>query len=732
VSLSSRILAGLAAGIATGLFFGELAGFLRQPGDAFIQLLQMTVLPYVTVSLVTGFGRLDRREAALLARRAGGVLLLLWAVALAAALTMPLAFPAWETASFFSSSLVEEPTAFDLVSLYIPANPFFALANNVVPAVVLFSTALGVALIGVERKQALLDALDGLAAALTRVNDFVVNLTPYGVFAIAASAAGTLTFDEFERIQVYLLSYVAVASLLSLWILPGLVAALLPLRRAQVIRASRDALVTAFATGSVFLVLPILVERSRELLAAADPRGGGAAGSVDVVVPASFSFPNSAKILALSFVLFAGWFSGQEVSPLRYPTLVGSGVASLFGSVNAAVPFLLDLFQIPADMFQLFLATSVVNARFGSLLGAMHTFVLALLASGASAGLVRVSGPAIARWSISSLLAGAAVLGGARLGFELAPLRPYRTNEVLERMHLVADPVPAIVHREAPPAPPPEPGRSGLQRAIARGRLRACYYPDFLPCSYFNSDGELVGFDIELAHMLARELGLGLEFIPTQSSELAAQVGRGECDIVTASLVVNTLRASSAVTFARPHLDGTLAFVVKDHRRDDFASWEALQRLAHPRIGVVTRPSYYFDMLRDKLPRAEIEVTSPREFFESRGEELDALLFTAELGAAWTLLYPQYSVAVPKPGVVSVPQAWAAASGDLETAYFLSTWIELKRATGVLARLHDRWLLGRDAEPHRPRWSVLRDLLGWRDVGADTPLPEPRPLGGGA
>ena len=229
----------------------------------------MTVLPYVTVSLVTGFGRLGPREATLLARRAGGFLLLLWGIALAAALAMPLAFPAWETASFFSTSLVEEPSAFDLVSLYIPANPFNALANNVVPAVVLFSTAVGVALIGVERKQALLDALDGLAAALTRVNDFVVNLTPYGVFAIAASAAGTLTFDELERIQVYLVIYVALASLLSLWILPGLVAALLPLRRRDVVAASRDALLTAFATGSVFIVLPILVERSRELLAKA-------------------------------------------------------------------------------------------------------------------------------------------------------------------------------------------------------------------------------------------------------------------------------------------------------------------------------------------------------------------------------------------------------------------------------------------------------------------------------
>jgi Na+/H+-dicarboxylate symporter len=654
--------------------------------------------------------------------------MLLWGVALAAVLSMPLSFPPWEAASFFSTSLVEEPSAFDLVSLYIPANPFNALANNVVPAVVLFSTALGVALIGVERKQAFLDALDGLAAALTRVNDFVVNLTPYGVFAIAASAAGTLTLGELERIQIYLAIYVALASLLSLWILPGLVAALLPLSRREVVVASRDALLTAFATGSVFLVLPILVERSRELLARTAPGRPDAGAAVEVVVPASFSFPNSAKLLALSFVLFAGWFSGQDVALVHYPTLVASGVASLFGSVNSAIPFLLDLLRIPADMYQLFVATSVVNARFGSLLGAMHTLVLALLGAGASAGLVRVRASTMARWALSSLLAGAAVVGGARLYFARAVAQPYRMHEVLERMHLVSDPVAAVVHREAPPAPEPEPGRSGIGRAIARGRLRACYYPDSLPLSYFNAGGELVGLDIELAHMLARELGLGLEFVPTLNTELPARLSGGECDVGAASMAVTTRRAS-AVAFAPPHLDGTLAFVVKDHRRDEFSSREAVQRLAHPRIGVVNAP-YYIDMLRGYLPRAEIEVVTPREFFESRGEELDGYLFAAELGSAWTLLYPHYSVVVPRPDVVSVPLAWTAASGDLETAYFLGTWIELKRASGTLDRLRDRWVLGRDAAPQRPRWSVLRDVLGWRDAAAAEPGRERGPAFG--
>ena len=45
---------------------------------------------------------------------------------------MPLAFPQWETASFFSTTLLAEPEAFDLVSMYIPSNPFNSLANGIV------------------------------------------------------------------------------------------------------------------------------------------------------------------------------------------------------------------------------------------------------------------------------------------------------------------------------------------------------------------------------------------------------------------------------------------------------------------------------------------------------------------------------------------------------------------------------------------------------------------------
>ena len=118
--------------------------------DAFIQLLQMTVLPYVLLSLIAGLGGLSYQQAAALARKGGAVLVLLWTVGVTMVLLMPLAFPNWQTASFFSATLIQQPPTFNFLSLYIPANPFYSLSNNIVPAVVVFSVFVGVALIGIN------------------------------------------------------------------------------------------------------------------------------------------------------------------------------------------------------------------------------------------------------------------------------------------------------------------------------------------------------------------------------------------------------------------------------------------------------------------------------------------------------------------------------------------------------------------------------------------------------
>ena len=195
--------------------------------------------------------------------------------------------------------------------------------------IVMRATGATRALIGVEDKHGLLDGMEVAMQALMRIADFIVRLTPVGVFAITAAAAGTMQLAEIQRLGIYVWSYVGIALLTALWILPGLVTTLTPLRYRQVMGVTRDALLTAFATGSLFVVLPMLVTKSKELIAQHVPDKDRAEASVEVIVPVSFNFPHAGKLFALTFVLFAGWYSGYPVEIDDFPAMAAAGLTSL-------------------------------------------------------------------------------------------------------------------------------------------------------------------------------------------------------------------------------------------------------------------------------------------------------------------------------------------------------------------------------------------------------------------
>jgi Na+/H+-dicarboxylate symporter len=391
LSFSSWILIGMAAGVVCGIVFGEYCAFLEIFGNGFIKLLQITILPYILVSLIQGIGGLTYSQARQLAIRAGALLLVFWGIIFAIILLMPLSFPKWVSAAFFSSALVETPPQVDFLNLYIPSNPFASLANNLVPAVVLFSILIGVALIGIEKKETLLKGFGTTADALIRVTNMIVKLTPFGVFAIAAAAAGTMTIEEFGRLQVYLVSFNVAVLLLTFWVLPMMLTPMTPFKYKDIVGLSRDALVTAFTTGNLFVVLTVLTENCKAVFEKYNLRREKTDSYIDVIIPVSFNFPNMGKLIMLLFVLFAVWFMGIKFTATQYGTFVFSGLLSFFGGVDVALPFMLDLLQLPSDMYQLYVVTGIINGRSATLLAAMNLIVFTMLATASQTGVMKIN-----------------------------------------------------------------------------------------------------------------------------------------------------------------------------------------------------------------------------------------------------------------------------------------------------------------------------------------------------
>jgi Na+/H+-dicarboxylate symporter/ABC-type amino acid transport substrate-binding protein len=677
MGLSARILVGLALGILTGLFFGEMVSGLKLFGDIFVKLLQITVLPYIMVSLIAGFARMHLDQAKTLALRGTAVLIAIWGLALVMIFAASLAFPEIDTASFFGSPQQPSSDQPDLLDLYLPANIFYSLSGNFVPAVVLFSILVGVALISVENKDGMLPMLDALSTALSRINGAIVQLTPYGIFAISAAAAGTMTIEELSRVQVYLVTYVSLALLVTFWVFPALVAAL---------------------SGISY----------REVLV-----GEEAESAVDIIVPVSFNFPSLGKLLVLLFVLFAAWFTDTDISSGERIALAFNGLFSLFGSINVAVPYLLDSLRIPADMFQLFLVTGIVVGRFGAMLAALHIIVISVIGTLALSGMVKLSAGALLRYLLVTGLAMVVLVVLLRSYFQHFVPEPPPRNEVLAGMHLMEERVPAQVWKSEPSDILISPDGSRINHILENGSLRVGYRPKNLPCSFLAPGGKLVGFDVEMAHILAQDLGVELEFVPFEFADLPDMMNSGQVDIAM-SCIASLPDRYAELSFSRAYLDLRMALIVPDYERKAFGDLVGLRERENLSIAMVN--SHYFSgRVQKLLPNATLVYLDGAEaFFAADEPPADALLFSAEEGSAYTYRYPRYAV-VPTRQDIRVPAGYALPKGDLEMVEFISNWIELKRKDGSIDSLYDYWMLGGAAKPREPRWSIIRDVLGWVD-----------------
>ena len=709
------ILIGLLAGLICGLFLGDYAGALQGVGEVYVGLLQMTVLPYIVFSLIASIGRLSTSQGKRLALISITVLAALWAIGALTVFFISFSLPSRVTGAFFSTHLIEQPEAVDFVRLFVPSNPFHSLANNIAPAVVIFCLLFGIALITVKNKEALLGHFDVILSTLIRVNGFVVAFSPIGIFAITATAAGTLSFEEFGRLQAYLLTFAFSVVLLTFLVLPMLIAALTPFTYRDILSVSKNALITVFVVQSLFVVIPMLADGVRELVEKYRKEGIGTATSPDFIIPLAYPFPHLGKVLTLVFIPFAAWFYGSPMALADYPIVIGTGLVLSFGKVVTTIPFLLQMQELPADIFQLFLLSSVFAGGLSDLVGAMHLLAFTTLTTCAVAGVIRVKKAKLVALMLFMAVISSSMIFGTRAILTSGSDRTDSKAEIVLNMHLVQSVVPTRVLEAAAPNPVALlPGQSRIDRIREQGVIRIGFNAGDLPFSFYNSKGNLVGLDIDMAHRLASDLEVDIDFVPFSASTLAEQLAADHFDLATTALPTTT-RQSLKQYLTEPVMNFTLALVVPESLKADYSDLETIRSGGAFTLGVAAGNVFAHQIL-ERFPQAEIvELDSESEFFESPRHELDALLTSAEGGAAWTLIHPFFAVVNPFPRPLRLPAAYAFAGPDPRFERLLNHWIEVQQTNGAFEGLFDHWILGRGSEKKGPRWSVIRDVLHWVD-----------------
>jgi ABC-type amino acid transport substrate-binding protein len=195
-----------------------------------------------------------------------------------------------------------------------------------------------------------------------------------------------------------------------------------------------------------------------------------------------------------------------------------------------------------------------------------------------------------------------------------------------------------------------------------RGKLRVGYFYNSLPYAFKNENAELVGFDIEMAYLLAEELNVVPEFYQVNRDEMTKMLRSGQIDIVMSGLVATT-QGLESYALTNSHMDQTIAFIVPDYNRDLFSSKASILNQKNLKIGYMN--SYFESKIKNFLPNAElVKLASPRPYFKGEIKDMDALLFSAEAGSAWTIIYPSFNVSVLQPNIIKLPSTYPIVKDD--------------------------------------------------------------------
>lgn len=219
-----------------------------------------------------------------------------------------------------------------------------------------------------------------------------------------------------------------------------------------------------------------------------------------------------------------------------------------------------------------------------------------------------------------------------------------------------------------------------LERIQQTGRIRLAMRAPYPPFSCFDAQGELNGFDTDIARALAGRLGVGLALAVQEWQGIVQGLMDGQYDGIVSSLAITPERRQ-VINFSEPYYHSAVQVIV---RRG--SPLQSLADLKGKIIALVEGSNYEGDARH--LGAADIRFfNSGYRIIEALGEEqVDAALVDQVVGA-YMILYDRLHVQLLGSPLRSEPVAIALRKEDLALLARINAILKEMQADGTLEKL---------------------------------------------
>ncbi len=337
-NLNTLVMFAIISGITFGIILPEIALQQKVLGAAFVSLLKMLVVPLVFASIfsaVSGLGTLEQLKN--IGLKTIFLYVLTTALSVLLAIIAMNVFNIGEVISsqgleYKKASEVAEFSAQAMLLSFIPTNIFKALASGDLMKVIIFGILLGIATLFLDKKehQLLLNFSTALTNAMLKIAEWVIKLTPIGVFSLISYVVAVQGIDVIIGLWKYILLVLGVLIIHGTITLPTVLSLATKINPYTYLNAIREVPLMAFSTASSAATLPVSMKVAQE-------KGGVSKESAAFVLPlgATVSMDGTAAYLTIA-VMYIANLSGVVLS-FGDQLLLGITVVALSVGV-AALP----------------------------------------------------------------------------------------------------------------------------------------------------------------------------------------------------------------------------------------------------------------------------------------------------------------------------------------------------------------------------------------------------------
>jgi len=332
-----KIAIGFVFGIIAGLVIGPPITVIQPLGTFFMRLLKMIVMPLIFFTLVLGSASIDPKKLG----KAGGLIVVIYIITSFVAVSIGLSIGlAVHPGYGFTLPGVEykppKPVNFlDTILSWIPTNPFGAMAEFKIIPTIIFALFVGLSLAYMrassvarikEAAEVTYRVFDALSEVMYKIVKFVLEVAPYGVFALIAVVIGKTGVSIFVP-YAKLIGAEALGIALQIGVVYLIILLISGINPVKFFRVASEAMLTAFVTRSSSGTLPVTMR-------VADEKLGIDRGLYSFTLPLGATINMDGTAIYMACVaIFAADIVGRALTGAELATLA---VAAVMASVGAA------------------------------------------------------------------------------------------------------------------------------------------------------------------------------------------------------------------------------------------------------------------------------------------------------------------------------------------------------------------------------------------------------------